>query len=113
MIEITEEKLREIEEARSKATPGPWIRSGIREKLGQESCICVVAAKEAIAFLPIGSQQNDKYHASAFCDAAYIALMSPDLTEALVRELRMTRNSLKLAAEIIEIYVIRERKELQ
>jgi hypothetical protein len=64
----------------SKHTPGPWQRSGIRQKLGDEDCIRVGPDGFAIAFLPIGRRPQEQ--AGALADAHLIAA-SPDLLEAL------------------------------
>jgi len=61
-------------------TPGPWQRSGVRRKLGDEDCICVGPDSFSIAFLPIGRRPREQ--AGAIADANLIAA-APELLDAL------------------------------
>ena len=81
---LSPERVAEIRALAEKATPGPWIRAGVRHKIGQESCFAVGPDVNPIAFLPIGSQQRDRFHAEAFKDAAYIAALDPQTVLALL-----------------------------
>ena len=62
-------------------TPGPWQRSGVRRKLGNEDCIVVGPDSFAIAFLPIGRRPQEQ--AGAIADACLISA-APDLLVALI-----------------------------
>ncbi len=86
---IDKAKLREIAQ---KATPGPWQRSGVRQKLGDEDCLMVGPDGFNIAALPIGRRPNE--HASAFCDAAHIAAFDPPTVLAILDELEKTLEAL-------------------
>lgn len=61
-------------------TPGPWQRSGVRQKLGNEDCIRVGSDGFAIAFLPIGARPQEQ--AGAIADARLISA-APELLEAV------------------------------
>jgi hypothetical protein len=80
MPELTRADVKEIMQRANAATKGPWIRFGVRSKLGDESCVAVGPDGCPIAYLPIGSQQKDKYHAEAFKDANFIAHARVDVT---------------------------------
>jgi len=71
-----------LEAVCAKATPGPWIRSGCRRKMGDDDCIMVGPDGFLIAALPIGHRPNE--HAGAFNDAAHIAAMSPATAQRLI-----------------------------
>ena len=75
--------LTEMKEACAKATPGPWIRSGCRRKIGEEDCIMVGPDSFTIAALPIGRRPNE--HAGAFNDAAFIAMSRSAVPELIAR----------------------------
>ena len=99
---LSPERVAEIRALAEKATPGPWIRAGVRHKIGQESCFAVGPDVNPIAFLPIGSQQRDRFHAEAFKDAAYIAALDPQTVlallashAALVAEVEVMRDMVK------------------
>ena len=83
MIDLTS-----LEALAKAATPGPWIRFGVRHKIGPESCIAVGQDGAALAYLPIGSQQGDKYSAVAFNDAAFIAAANPAAVLELIAMVR-------------------------
>lgn len=59
-------------------TPGPWQRSGVRQKLGDHDCIRVGPDGFAIAFLPIGRRPQEQ--AGALADANLIAAAPSLLT---------------------------------
>ena len=61
-------------------TPGPWMRSGVRIKLGAEDCLQVGPAGFTVAFLPIGKRPKEQ--AGAIADARLIAA-APELLAAL------------------------------
>lgn len=61
-------------------TPGPWQRSGVRNKLGEHDCLAVGPDGFSIAFLPIGARPGEQ--AGAIADARLIAA-APELYEAL------------------------------
>jgi hypothetical protein len=71
----------------TKHSPLPWIRSGVRYKLGSEDCIMIGPDGFMIAAFPIG--RNPKDHASAFCDAGFTveAVNSHSALQARVEEL--------------------------
>ena len=73
----------ELERLARAATPGPWIRSGCRRKMGDEDCIMVGPDGFLMAALPIGQPRD---HAGAFNDAAFIAAANPATILALLSE---------------------------
>ena len=75
--------LDELERLARAATPGPWIRSGCRRKMGDEDCIMVGPDGFLMAALPIGQPRD---HAGAFNDAAFIAAANPATILALLSE---------------------------
>ena len=73
----SEMRLSEIRERLTGSRKGPWIRSGCRIKLGEESCIPVGPDGYSIAFLPIGYRPAE--HAGALRDADFIAHAPSDV----------------------------------
>lgn len=71
-----------LEELAKKATPGPWMRSGVRQKITED---CIMVGRDGFLFLALPVGRNPKEHAGAFMDAAYIAACSPERILALVR----------------------------
>ncbi len=86
---LTPDDLERLETLAKAATPGPWQRSGVRQKLMGEDCIMVGPDGFLIVALPIG--KYPKEHAGAFNDAAYIAACSPDKILALIKMVREGR----------------------
>ena len=84
----------ELERLARAATPGPWIRSGCRRKMGDEDCIMVGPDGFLIAALPIGQPRD---HAGAFNDAAFIAAANPATILALLSANREMREALEEA----------------
>lgn len=77
----------ELETLARAASPGPWIRSGCRRKMGDEDCIMVGPDGFLIAALPIGQPRD---HAGAFKDAAFIAAANPAAVLKLIEAARPT-----------------------
>ena len=64
------------------ATAGPWIRSGVRQKLGDADCLRVGRDPDfMLAFIPIG--HTYEHAAGAMNDAAFIAAARTALPQAL------------------------------
>lgn len=74
----------ELRSAAEKATKGPWIRAGCRQKL-IEDCLMVGPDTFLIAGIPIG--RTDKSHAEAFRDAGYLAKVDPGTVLGLLDEI--------------------------
>ena len=91
-IRPTDAQLREWRTIAEKATPGPWQRSGVRQKLGVEDCIMVGPDRFLIVALPIG--KNPGEHAGAFLYAGYIAAFDPTTAIAIIDELLSRRASI-------------------
>lgn len=77
-------QLADLREAAEKATKGPWVRSGVRQKL-IEDCLMVGPDTFLIAGVPIG--KDDKSHAGAFRDAGYLAKVDPTTILSILDEL--------------------------
>lgn len=75
-IDVAE--LRRLAEA---ATPGPWSRSGVRQKI-EEDCIVVGPESGWLIAFPIG--RRPKEHAGAFCDAGFVARCDPQTILSLL-----------------------------
>lgn len=73
-----------------KATPGPWIRSGVRQTI-TENCISVGPDAFQIIFLPIGTKPQE--HAGAFNDAAFIAALNPAAVLEMIGQVRRVRDA--------------------
>jgi hypothetical protein len=89
----------------------PWSRSGVRRKLGGESCIVIGPDGYAIAFLPIGLDG----HAAAIKDADAICAALNARAEAAAEVALLTeeRDQQQAAAEAAEAEVKRLRDALQ
>ena len=85
---LTDEELLKLKALAKEATPGPWIRFGVRMKLGGEDCLRVGRDDFPLAFLPIGREHQ---HAGAFNDAGFIAAANPSTVTAMVEELLASR----------------------
>lgn len=88
-------EIERLEGLRAKATQEPWMRSGVRQKLGDEDCLRIGPDGFALAFLPIGARPHEQ--AGAIADADYIVALHnafPDLAQAL-RE-SMEREALRI-----------------
>ena len=96
--------LDELERLARAATPGPWIRSGCRRKMGDEDCIMVGPDGFLMAALPIGQPRD---HAGAFNDAAFIAAANPATILALLSE----RAELLATVERLETALIQKADE--
>lgn len=97
----------DLREAAEKATKGPWVRAGARQKL-VEDCLMVGPDTFLIAGVPIG--KDDKSHAGAFRDAGYLAKVDPTTILSVLDELdaqsatiaRLEAATLRMAATIDE-----------
>ena len=78
---MTEAERAEIRARDAGATPGPWIRSGVRQKLRDEDCIMVGPDGFLILAIPYGRHPKD--HAGAFRDAEFIARAREDIPRLL------------------------------
>lgn len=74
---LTDEETKQIRERLEKATPGPWIRSGVRLKQIIEDTIWVGPDDFKIIALPIG--RTAKQQAEALRDGDFIAHARTDL----------------------------------
>ena len=81
----------ELKLAAEKATPGPWQRSGVRQKLDAD-CIMVGPDGFKIAAVPIGGPED---HAGAFCDAGFIALANPQTILSLLDQLSAAQEEIE------------------
>lgn len=99
MTPTTETSARkELEGLCYRATPGPWIQSGVRQKLGTEDCIVVGPESPGwLIALPLGQPRD---HAAAFSDAAFIAAANPTAIKALLADLAIAE---ECAADLWEI----------
>lgn len=79
--ELTKEDVQAIGLAASKATKGPWIRSGVRKRMPEEEdCLWIGPDGWAIAGVPIGKEKD---RPGAFSDAGYLAMLDPETVDAL------------------------------
>lgn len=63
------------------ATPGPWQRSGVRQKISED---CIMVGPDGLQILAIPYGWHPKDHAGAFKDAAYIAAANPQTVLTLL-----------------------------
>ena len=90
------------------ATPGPWQRSGVREKWrtaysGQMMDGHVIGPADQKGWL-ILVPYDPRHHAEDYANAQYVAAASPDRILALVEENERLRAKVTQAAEWFEEY---------
>lgn len=93
--------VKEIRDRTEKATPGPWIRRGVRHKIGPEEFLVVGPdGKNEVAFLSVGSQRGYKFQPDALRDGDFIAHARTDIP-ALLKELDRLTTELERAREAL------------
>lgn len=83
-----DQMIAEMRKVAEDATPGPWIRSGVRYKFaGKVDCLTVGPDKAGApkALFPIGTTHNE--HAEAIRDADYLRTFSPESVLAILNRL--------------------------
>jgi hypothetical protein len=89
VIAVDERLLLEIIEGCEGVTPGPWIRHGVRRKIGTQDYLMVGPDGSPIAAFPTGFDPSD-----AFRDAAHLARLDPQTVHALATELLAARKEI-------------------
>lgn len=93
--------LKEIVEALDGVTPGPWIRSGVRQRIQAD---CLMVGRDDFLFIALPCGRTEKEHAGAFVDAAHFARCDPETIRSIASLVAEQDKELERMRDVIADY---------